>query len=128
MRLDVSFAEINKLLAAKGLSWLEISGKGEDIIVSAKGARLKLQQTETKLNSITFSHKGDNMFGRVVSGAGAGIVSLLKVKLPKFLSMDSDQITVSWRKLIPQLSVLESHLSVKKSGLQMEIMVAPMLP
>jgi hypothetical protein len=128
MHLDISFAEINKLLAAKGLSWLEIGGKGEDIIISAKGARLKLRQIEPKLNSITFSHKGDNMFGKVVSGAGAGIVSLLKVKLPKFLSMDSDQITVSWKKLIPQLSILETHVNVKKSGLQVEFRILPMLP
>src|ERR1043166_3631644 len=121
MRLDLSFAEINKLLAAKELAWLEISGKGEDIIVSAKGARLKLRQTETKLNSITFSHKGDNMFGKVLSGAGAGIVSLLKIKLPKFLSMDSERITISWKKLLPQLSVPESHVSVKRSGLQVKV-------
>jgi hypothetical protein len=128
MRLDIPFIEINRLLAVKELSWLEISGKGEDIIVSAKGARLKLRQIETKLNSITFSHKGDNMFGKIVSGAGAGVVSLLKIKLPTFLSMDNDQITVSWKKLIPQLSVVESHLSVKKSGLQMEFRILPMLP
>ena len=128
MRLDISFVEVNQLLAAKGLSWLKISGKGEDIIVSAKGARLKLRQIETKLNSITFSHMGDNVFGKVVSGAGPGVVSLLKIKLPKFLSMDRDQITVSWKKLIPQLSVLESQVTVKRAGLQVEFRILPVLP
>lgn len=128
MFLNISFAQINRLLEAKGLSWLEIGGKGGDLIVSAKGARLKLRQIATNLDTITFSHKGENIFGKVVSGAGAGVVSLLKVKLPPFLSLNSDEITLSWKKLLPQLPVLESHVRVKGSGLQVEFRILPMLP
>jgi hypothetical protein len=121
MRLDLSFAEINKVLAAKGLAWLEISADGEDIIVSAKGARLKLRQIETKLHHIVFSHKGANVLGKVASGAGAGMVSFFKIKLPRFLSLDNDHITICWGLLIPQMTIFKSYISVKGSGLQADL-------
>lgn len=98
------------------------------ILVSAKGARLKLRQIETKLHTITFFHKGADILGKVVSGAGASVVSLLKLKLPAFLSMDSEQITVSWKKLLPQLSILEFHVNVKTLGLQVEFRILPVRP
>ena len=122
MRLDISFEEIKKVLAARGLSWIELSGDGDDVIVSAKGARLRLRQVETRLHHFVFSHKGANFLGKVASGLGAGIVSFFfKSALPPFLILDSNNITLCWSLLIPQMTIFKSHISVKGSGLHVNL-------
>ena len=121
MHLDISFDEIKKVLAARGLSRIEISGDGDDIIVSTKGARLRLRQVETKLHHIVFSHKGANILGKAASALGAAMVSLFNIKLPIFLTLDSDHITICWGLLIPQITIFKSHISVKGSGLHVDL-------
>ena len=121
MHINISFLEINKLLVARGLSWIELSGDGDDIIISAKGARLKLRQVATRLNHIVFSHKGANVFGKIASGAGAGMVSLFKIKLPPYLTLDSNHITICWGLLIPQTTISKSSISINGSGLEVEL-------
>lgn len=124
MRLEISFAEINTLLAAKGFSNLELSCEGEKIILSAKkfGLRLRLQliQSDTSMNRLVFTHKGDNLGGSVASIVGGGFASFF-AKLPDFLSVDTAQIVIHWEKLLPGINVLSSRVSVKGSGLLVDL-------
>ena len=119
MRLEIPFAEINTLLAAKGLSSLKLSCDGEKLILAVKGALLHLGQVETSLNRIVFAHRGVNLKGKLISG-GVGIAQSF-ITLPKFLSLDSEHITIFWDKLLPQISVHSSRVCVKGSSLLVEL-------
>lgn len=120
MRLKIPFAEINTLLAAKGLSSLELSCDGEKLILTAKGAMLHLSQVETSLNRISFAHRGVNLRGKLASGVGVGIAKLF-ITLPKFISLDSKHLTILWDKLLRQISVHSSRVCVKGSSLLVEL-------
>lgn len=119
MRLEISFAEINTLLAVKELSWLTLGGDGESIILSAKGARLRLDQADSSLNRTVFTHKGDNLLGKVASG-GVGLAKLFTT-LPEFLNFDTQHITICWDKLLPQVSVYSSRVSVTGASLLVDL-------
>ncbi len=119
MRLEIPFTEINKLLAVKELSWLTLGSDGESIILSAKGARLRLDQADASLNRTVFTHKGDNLLGKVASG-GVGFAKVFTT-LPEFLNFDAKHITIYWDKLLPQISVHSSRVSVKGSSLLVDL-------
>ncbi len=119
MRLEISFTEINKLLAARALSWLTLGGDGGSIILSAKGALLRLNQAAASLNRTVFTHKGDNLLGKVISGT-AGFAKWF-TKLPEFLNFDTKHITICWDKLVPQLTVYSSRVNVTGPSLQVDL-------
>ena len=119
MHLEISFAEINTLLAAKGLSWLTLERDSESIIFSAKGARLRLDQADSSLTRTVFTHRGDNLLGKVISGT-AGFAKLFTT-LPEFLTFDTKHIAICWDKLLPQVSVYSSRVSVTGASLLVDL-------
>jgi hypothetical protein len=73
------------------------------------------------LKAISLSLCASNILGKAASALGAAMVSLFNVKLPKFLTLDSDHITICWGLLIPQMTIFKSHIGVKGSGLQVDL-------
>ena len=122
MLLEISFAEINKLVAAKGQSRFTLGGDGANLVLSIKillgTARLRLRQIETSLNRVVFSHKGDNLLGSSIS-MGGGLASFFKI--PDFVSIDTKHVNIYWDKLLPQISIHSSRISVKGSSLLVDL-------
>lgn len=117
MLLEISFTEVNKLLAAQGMPWLQLSSKGDDLIVSARSVRLKIQQIDSKINQSIFSHKGDSLTGKLLST----FAFLGKSKLPPYVGMDFSHITIYWDKLLPHITILKSQISVRGQVLQVSL-------
>lgn len=119
MLLEISFTEINRLLAVNGLGWLQLSGAGGSLFASGFGARLKLQQADSKTNQIILSHIGDNFLGNIVSS----LASFGKGRLPPFVDIDFNHITIYWNKLLPQITIAKSRISVRGSTLQVDLVL-----
>ena len=83
------------------------------------GARLRLDQADSSLNRTIFTHKGDNLLGKIASSTVA-FVKWFKTP-PEFLNFDTKHIIICWDKLLPQVSVYSSRVSVTGASLLVDL-------